>query len=663
MFLLLLTLFWSSPSAPTATAEPTLVAEDKFAAARVKFLQAVVSNSLDERRSALEALIALGDPDAVGVLADEYAKTADSVRIEKESEFKLRYQLERRQVVLENLKLQAAQDASVKDLLKREEEKVAALQKDLDKAQAALKLLEPWRDVLADGMAKLYEALGPSKRRKPEQEVWKDAKEAAEIGMRMASIELLGRVGGAGTAIQLHEIIDEASGAIGKLQARLDKAMVDVRKMEKRMQDEAAANAGHVSVATGQQYESTKKEAADAQTEIFRLEMLADAAARAGGIALSRETGKDLERSIGKLLGALKKKDRGRVDTLRMLSRATSADARAQVRALLAAETEPFGIGTLIDGLAALGDRAIIPDLISKYVAHESWFVRARAAQGLATLRSREAIPVLIARLGGEDGRLKTDLVRALRSLSGQKFHGNVAIWERWWHENEATFEVPPVEPPRTTLEDAKEASGVTFFGISTDSQRVLFILDLSGSMKFAMSPKKNPDDDPSKPYDFPKAGESSRLEAAKLDLVRAVRGLRDGGVFTVVMFASDVWTWSDDLVTMSADARAQVVTYIEKLDAVGGTNIYGALERGLDLAGAKGGGQWTKPPIDTIYLLTDGRATVGLTTDAEQIIAFVRERNATAGITIHTIGLSDAHDAVLLRRIAEENGGQYIGR
>jgi hypothetical protein len=39
-------------------------------------------------------------------------------------------------------------------------------------------------------------------------------------------------------------------------------------------------------------------------------------------------------------------------------------------------------------------------------------------------------------------------------------------------------------------------------------------------------------------------------------------------------------------------------------------------------------------------------------------------ERNANARHhDPHTIGLSAAHDSVLLRRLAEENGGQYVGR
>jgi hypothetical protein len=53
----------------------------------------------------------------------------------------------------------------------------------------------------------------------------------------------------------------------------------------------------------------------------------------------------------------------------------------------------------------------------------------------------------------------------------------------------------------------------------------------------------------------------------------------------------------------------------------------------------------------------------VGLVITAEPILRYVREWNRTAGIVIHTIGLSGAQDAYLLRRLAEENGGTYVAR
>ena len=113
----------------------------------------------------------------------------------------------------------------------------------------------------------------------------------------------------------------------------------------------------------------------------------------------------------------------------------------------------------------------------------------------------------------------------------------------------------------------------------------------------------------------------------------------------------------------MSPQTRKEALDYVGALEGAAGTNIYSALEKAMDISGVKAGSAWNKPAFDTIFFLTDGRATVGLTTDTEQILSFVRERNATAGIVIHTIGLSGAQDADLLRRLAEENGGQYVGR
>jgi Mg-chelatase subunit ChlD len=113
----------------------------------------------------------------------------------------------------------------------------------------------------------------------------------------------------------------------------------------------------------------------------------------------------------------------------------------------------------------------------------------------------------------------------------------------------------------------------------------------------------------------------------------------------------------------MSPPTRKAALDYVGKLEGAAGTNIYSALEKALDMSGVKAGSSWSKPNVDTIFFLSDGRTTIGVTTDTEQILSLVRERNATAGIVIHTIGLSGAQDADLLRRLAEENGGQYVAR
>jgi len=475
---------------------------------------------------------------------------------------------------------------------------------------------------------------------------------------------LIGRLGGAGATLRVLDVIERAHAERGKLETRLSKGAADVRKMERRLQEEAAANDGRTARASNDQYDQIKRESAQVRSSLTALDAMIEVAVRAGGAALSHETGKDLEKALGKLFGAVAKSKAGaRLSVLRVLAFAPGEEVRARVRALLETEKDPAAIAVLLDGAAVLKDKAVEPLVISRCLAHENWLVRSSAAATLARLRSKAAIEPLIDRIEKEEGRTRSDVGQALTSLTGQDFHGNVTLWRKWWKDNGATFEVVENPEEKSFVDEAQEQRGVTFFGITTDSQRVLFVLDLSGSMDFSMTPKNNPDDEAGREPDMPGKGEMSRLEAAKRDLIKAIGGLRDGAKFNLVLFASDVWTWADELIVMAPDKRSQLTSFIESSDAVGGTNIYGALERALDLAGAVGGDTFVDPAIDTIYLLTDGKASVGTTTDREEILSFVRARNQSAHITIHTIGLSDAHDAVLLRRMAEENNGRYVGR
>ena len=139
--------------------------------------------------------------------------------------------------------------------------------------------------------------------------------------------------------------------------------------------------------------------------------------------------------------------------------------------------------------------------------------------------------------------------------------------------------------------------------------------------------------------------------------------GVEDGSVFNMIFYASDVWSWNDEVVVMDPDTRSEAMRFCESLDAIGATNIYGALKVALEQAGATGDDEWSEPKIDTIFFVSDGRATVGLSTDADETLAFVREMNTNAGVVIHTIGLSGAQDAYLLRSLAEQNGGSYTSR
>lgn len=654
------------PAAATAAQPlaPAFTVQNTFAEAQAEFVRLAATGRADQRRAALESLVALGDARAMGALVAEFSRAATELASAREEVRDRQYELERRQIVAANLRELAERDPSVKERAQREEQNISELRTKFSEARDKRDDLAPWTDELSVGMGKLLTALAPAARKKAEEQAAQDADEHPDWGVRAASVELIGRLALPGASILIVEYIERAHVERAKLESRLSKTYADVRKMERRLQAEAAANGGAIARANTDQYERIKRDAAEVRTTQTRLDAFLESAVSSGARALSAESGKELEKSLARLLGSIAKpKGPSRLSLLALLSAVTSDAVRAKVRLQLETEKDPAAIALLHEGLAALGDKSIEAALIARHLPHENWLVRSSAAATLAKLRSKAAIEPLIARLDVEEGRLRSDLGLALTSLTGQDFHGNVALWQRWWNDNGATFEVAPAAPPKSAVEAAAEQRGVSFFGISTESQRVLFVLDLSGSMKFSMSPKSNPNDDPNRPYDMPGEGETSRLDAAKRDLIKAIGGLRDGASFNLVLFASDVWSWADDLVVMAPDKRLALTKYIEEVDAIGATNIYGALERAFEVAGASGGDTFTNPQIDTIYLLTDGKATVGVTSDREEILSFVRSRNQSARITIHTIGLSDAHDAVLMRRIADENGGQYVGR
>ena len=134
--------------------------------------------------------------------------------------------------------------------------------------------------------------------------------------------------------------------------------------------------------------------------------------------------------------------------------------------------------------------------------------------------------------------------------------------------------------------------------------------------------------------------------------------------MFNVVLYASDVWTWADDLAEMSADARAEVTEYVEEVGAVGGTNIYGALERAFDLAGAGAGdeGDWSDPEIDTIYLLTSGEPEVGLYVHGNRISEFLAELNRFQKVTVHAVAYSPQGFWHHISQIAAVTGGEFQG-
>lgn len=292
-------------------------------------------------------------------------------------------------------------------------------------------------------------------------------------------------------------------------------------------------------------------------------------------------------------------------------------------------------------------------------LADARWTVRLAALRRLADMATAEATDLMVARLPAEEGRLRKDLADMLRALTGQNFGPEPEGWTHWWKENRAEFAsgkrslAPGASSPPP--EEASGGDGVSYYGITTRSKRILYVLDISGSMQKASG----------------KDGKSTKIEEAKKELMRSVRSLDAGSAFTIYAFHDTVSKWKPALVKASAAAKDEAAAWIAKLGAAAWTNTYAALEEAIRASAAdprNNMGEDYAQAADTIFLLTDGSPTApgGGLRDAkgnlewQRVLAAVREWNREKRVVLHCIGVGPEVMTDFLSPLARENGGEY---
>jgi Ca-activated chloride channel family protein len=161
--------------------------------------------------------------------------------------------------------------------------------------------------------------------------------------------------------------------------------------------------------------------------------------------------------------------------------------------------------------------------------------------------------------------------------------------------------------------------------------KRMLFVLDRSGSM----------------------SGE--KIVQAKDALKFCVHHLNEGDLFNIIDFSSEVKRFKSSPVPAGSDTVSEALTYIEELDANGGTNINDALLTGLD-------NMREDSLANMIIFLTDGQPTVGEVNET-QILSNIRTAN-TQNSRIFVFGVGYDVNTHLLDKLADENSGLsvYVG-
>lgn len=635
--------------------------DDEIVEAGKVFRRQMKRRGLEIHQEALTAYLEVVGAEGIPTILIEFIKARRLRETANRDLQRLDLNLRARKRVVADLELRSKRDESLEKIARQHRSRLKYEEVDLKVLRKDDLAATEWALTLAQAIEVQFTALHPSKLKRYERELWKDLDKSPDVNIRLAAAELLGLAGTAGTTVKLQKAVDSAESARTRALKKLPKAEKKTREFEVQMQKFSAANGGRMNRSLQEQYEGVRSEAAALRRLVTDAARVAEACAEAACLALDREIGVPRDKTLAALEKALaRSKGLVRRYTQYILAASGGEPIRNKLRLSLRVEKDPAVMASLIDDLCGMQDQSMETVLIEEYLQHENWHVAARAIAGLATLRSKDSIAVMIIMLEIAEGRTRTDLRRALRSLTGKRFRTAV-LWQRWWDDEGDGFEVPDEEITLTAEEAEREQIGTTrFFGVETDSTSVVFVLDLSGSMNYSMVARSGLSD--ASP-DMPRRGELSRLQVAKTELKKAVAGLADGTRFNLVLYASSAWTWRKGLVDMDSDARDDAVEFIDSLTAVGGTNIYGAMMEALSLAGTDASGEWSEPKVDTIYLLSDGIPSMGTSTDSDVILSAVAENNKGAGIVIHTIGLSGAQDAYLLRNLAEANGGIYIAR
>lgn len=165
---------------------------------------------------------------------------------------------------------------------------------------------------------------------------------------------------------------------------------------------------------------------------------------------------------------------------------------------------------------------------------------------------------------------------------------------------------------------------------VDRPKKTVLFVVDKSGSMS------------------------GKKIDQAKAALKFVMNNLREGDLFNIVAYDSNVESFRPELEKFNEETRKAAIGYVEGLYAGGGTNIHGSLTAAL-------GQLKDSSRPNFVLFLTDGLPTVGITNEA-QIVAATKTSNRVRARLL-SFGVGYDVNSRLLDKVARENFGlsEYV--
>jgi uncharacterized protein YegL len=283
-----------------------------------------------------------------------------------------------------------------------------------------------------------------------------------------------------------------------------------------------------------------------------------------------------------------------------------------------------------IELLADQQDDKALPKVL-ELLADSRWPVRSTVYGFLRRVRALESIPALIAAAEQETGRLHHEAMEALRGLTGLTYQ-QTEHWARWWETEGKKFKLPALAKQTGDATAEPSRAAVTYYSLPVVSQRVCFVIDVSGSMASLTGTGVK------------------KITEAQQALLAVIKHIDPQTHINLIAFDGTAKAWHKALQQANDDSRAKAKNYVENLRASGGTNVHDAMEQAF-----------ADPDVDTIFLLSDGSPSSGPITDVQELADTIQHWNRSRKVIIHTIAIGN--DSPFLERLAKESGGLYKRR
>lgn len=302
--------------------------------------------------------------------------------------------------------------------------------------------------------------------------------------------------------------------------------------------------------------------------------------------------------------------------------------------------------------LASIGDprvRGRLATYVRARMISLDWREASRAIALSNLLEHRAVVPALIESLAawkqrGEAGaqalRIQLELQRALERRSGRTLGLHPQNWRAWWE----AVQRGDVRGQGIYTTGAQPPRHATFFGLHPGSDRLVFVIDRSGSMELPFGGTSTPST----------RATQTRWKEAVDQLIGFVSDLDAGSRFNIVLFHDYAEPWRPRLVAATPENIERAREWLTRSPG-GGTHLRAGVDRALDVR-PNGGIDLTKQEVDTVIVLCDGETTEG----PGWVKPFLERVNSLARVVFHGVQIGEGGDGTL-ELLSKGTGGQLV--